>query len=249
MQASSHDVLVESTSIEANAASSSTWADPPAVLPLSPGTHLDFSGQPGESWPDRRTDVIAQAFRSAPLGLHARERASSSTSNPHGEYACLKALLPHLEGVVRPQLAHQLLLLYFAPPEGTLFHNASPYVLTPVLRKSSVLNPASARKTTPALLATMIWVSAQTASLPQLLAPGSRATLCCKLQNLVFKLLHDRDLDNWHRVSGGYSTLLLCDYVLYTDWIQAVLCREPGMALSLRLPETDRRHYQSLMTF
>lgn len=106
---------------------------------------------------------------------------------------------------MRPQLALKLLELYFAPPEGTLFHNASPYVLTPVLRRKSVLGVANARPTTPALLATMIWVTAQTASLPELLAPGSRSSLSSKLQDLVFKLQYERDPENWHRVSGGYT--------------------------------------------
>ncbi|KAJ4990489.1 C6 transcription factor [Stagonosporopsis vannaccii] len=199
MQAYSHDVLIEFPSIEATATTSSTWADLPAVLPLSPSAHVVLNDL---AWPNRRTSTVCQPATSINLEPHKRNRTSSSASNLHAEYACLAALLPHLDGVIRPRLAHQLLQLYFAPPEGTLFHNASPYVLTPVLRKQSVLNPASARSTTPALLATMIWVSAQTASLPQLLAPGSRATLCSKLQDLVFKLLHDRDLDNWQRVSG-----------------------------------------------
>ncbi|KAF1928097.1 uncharacterized protein M421DRAFT_421278 [Didymella exigua CBS 183.55] len=121
-----------------------------------------------------------------------------------GSYACLTPLLPYLSGVLKPQLALQLLELYFAPPEGTLFHNASPYVLTPVLRRKSILDAANARPTTPALLATMIWVTAQTASLPELLAPGARSSLSSKLQDLVFKLQHDRDPDSWQRVSGGH---------------------------------------------
>lgn len=122
-----------------------------------------------------------------------------------GSYTCLAPLLPHLQGIMKPQLALKLLELYFAPPEGTLFHNASPYVLTPVLRRKSVLEFANARPTTPALLATMIWVTAQTASLPELLAPGSRSSLSSKLQDLVFKLQHERDPENWHRVSGDYT--------------------------------------------
>lgn len=213
MQTSSHDVLMESVSIEAIAATS-TWADPPAVQSVSPG---EFSGRLSETWANGTTNSARQTVLSAHRGLHERVRTSSSAGNLPGEYACLAALLPHIEGVIRPQLAYQLLQLYFAPPEGTLFHNASPYVLTPVLRRQSVLNPASTRKTTPALLATMIWVSAQTASLPQLLAPGSRANICCKLQDLVFKLLHDRDLDNWQRVSGESFILISCYSVYCTD--------------------------------
>lgn len=136
---------------------------------------------------------------------HDRQLPSiRSLQTPDSSYACLAPLMPHLAGVLKPQLALKLLELYFAPPEGTLFHNASPYVLTPVLRRTSVLNTIDARPTTPALLATMIWVTAQTASLPELLAPGQRLSLCSKLQDLVFKLQHDRDPDNWQRVAGGH---------------------------------------------
>ncbi|KAJ8118576.1 hypothetical protein OPT61_g457 [Boeremia exigua] len=165
----------------------------PSGLLLSTGSQVTLNHPPGH--------IRSHGSTTRPELLR-QYHAPDPTSSQRSEYACLASLLPHLEGVVQPQLAHKLLQLYFAPPEGTLFHNASPYVLTPILRKDSVLNPASNRSTTPALLATMIWVSAQTASLPQLLAPGSRATLCCKLQDLVFKLLHERDLDNWQRVSG-----------------------------------------------
>jgi|SRR5690242_2629700 len=245
MQASSHDVLMESASIEAIAATS-TWADLPAVPSVSPGA---FDSRLDGPWVNRIPNTVGQTVTSAHRGPHERIRASSSAGSLHGEYACLAALLPHTEGIIRPQLAHQLLQLYFAPPEGTLFHNASPYVLTPVLRRQSVLNPTSTRKTTPALLATMIWVSAQTASLPQLLAPGSRANLCCKLQDLVFKLLHDRDLDNWQRVSGESSILILCYSAQYTDWSQVVSCRRSGTAVPPRRSKTSRCHHRSLMTF
>ncbi|KAH7394287.1 hypothetical protein BKA66DRAFT_600746 [Pyrenochaeta sp. MPI-SDFR-AT-0127] len=123
---------------------------------------------------------------------------------PKDQYACLEPLYSQLDGIIRPQLACELLELYFAPSDGNSFRNASPYVITPVLRKESVLNPTCARPTTTALLATMIWVSAQTASLPQLLLPGSRAELCDKLQILVFQLQHERDQENWQKISGRF---------------------------------------------
>jgi hypothetical protein len=154
-------------------------------------------------WGFGRVDPAARRITN---GYHDRRLPSiHSLQTLDGSYACLAPLLPHLQGIMKPQLALKLLELYFAPPEGTLFHNASPYVLTPVLRRKSILEVANARPTTPALLATMIWVTTQTASLPELLAPGSRSSLSSKLQDLVFKLQHERDPENWHRVSGGYT--------------------------------------------
>ena len=179
-----------------------TWQDVPAQ-------HVSDSGgiTPHRSdkdiWRFGREDAAA---RHTSNGYHDRQLPSIHSLHAlDGSYACLAPLLPHLQGIMRPQLAMKLLELYFAPPEGTLFHNASPYVLTPVLRRKSVLEATNARLTTPALLATMIWVTAQTASLPELLAPGSRSSLSSKLQDLVFKLQHERDPENWHRVSGGYT--------------------------------------------
>lgn len=188
---------------EAAVAAETLWRDQPKASSLSYSTQMALDGLSGHTWSTKRKAPELNDFLSAQPVVQGPSRTSSSAGDLSFDHACLASLLPHLEGIVRPQLAYQLLQLYFAPPEGTLFHNASPYVLTPVLRKEAVLNPASTRSTTPALLATMIWVSAQTASLPQLLAPGSRANLCSKLQDLVFRLLHDRDLDNWQRVSGG----------------------------------------------
>lgn len=133
---------------------------------------------------------------------------------PKDRYACLDPLYPRLDGIIRPQLACELLELYFTPSDGSCFGNASPYVITPVLRRESVLDTTCARPTTTALLATMIWASAQTASLPQLLLPGSRAELCDKLQILVFQLQHERDQDNWQKISGKRASLfhLCCSF-------------------------------------
>lgn len=158
----------------------------------------------GQTWLQGRPNVPGHTTLDGHFGVR-----SSSACEPcirQGEHTSLTELLPHFAGIMSPQLARQLLELYFATSEGALFHNSSPYVLTPVLRRKSVLDPVFARPTTPALLATMIWVSAQTAALPELLAPGSRESLCSKLQDVVLRLQHDRDPDQWQRFSGeSYS--------------------------------------------
>ncbi|OAL47360.1 hypothetical protein IQ07DRAFT_590199 [Pyrenochaeta sp. DS3sAY3a] len=152
----------------------------------------------------RHTDLYFDYATPIDLARDHHFPAQRSPIPPDDRYACLAPLFPQLQGILKPQLACRLLELYFAPSAGSTFYNASPYVITPVLRRESVLDPACTRPTTIALLATMIWVSAQTAPLPQLLAPGARAEVCTKLQMLVFQLQHERDQDSWHRVSGRH---------------------------------------------
>jgi hypothetical protein len=200
---------VDQTSCLPTATAADTWQELPAELPTT-DQHVLV--------PHRSCEDIWRMDATRHISDRNHDRRLPSIHSLHalnGSYACLAPLLPHLQGILRPQLALKLLELYFAPPEGTLFHNASPYVLTPVLRRKSVLEAANSRPTTPALLATMIWVTAQTASLPELLAPGSRLSLSSKLQDLVFKLQHDRDPDNWQRVSGGHTQKSCCGHTTF----------------------------------
>jgi hypothetical protein len=104
-----------------------------------------------------------------------------------------------------PDSACDLLELYFAEPDGSLFESPSPYVLTPVIRKQSLLRPVNPRRTTPALLITMLWVSAQTADVSILLRPGMRNGICERLKTLIMALLRDRDPDNTQDVLGRLS--------------------------------------------
>lgn len=111
-----------------------------------------------------------------------------STRRP---YKCLESLLPFLEGVIDSQAACELLDFYFAQPGNSLFQSASPYVLSHVVRKQSLLYAAQPRETTSALLSTMLWVSAQTADIPLLLLPGKRARVCETLRALAECLIEE----------------------------------------------------------
>jgi len=115
---------------------------------------------------------------------------------------CLEPVLPLLEGIIGPDEACELLEFYFDEAGSSLFRVASPYVLTHVLRKQSLLHPTKPRPTTPALLVTMMWVSAQTADIAVLLIPGSRPRICDALRRLWMELLEKRDRDHWHRAPG-----------------------------------------------
>ena len=118
-------------------------------------------------------------------------------------YKCLESLIPLLPAAVSTDTACELLEFYFAQPGSSLFRSASPYVLTHIIRKRSLLDSSNPRPTTLALLSTMIWVSAQTADLPILLLPGERTKVCEALRELSLRLVHRRDRDNWVRLSDG----------------------------------------------
>jgi hypothetical protein len=125
------------------------------------------------------------------------------TGNP---YRCLIPLLPHPEGVVTELVASSLLDFYFAQAGSSLFRCASPYVLSHVIRSKSLLDPCRPRKTTPALLATMLWIGAQTADLPCLLLPGYRSRVCEALRALIMWLL-DQKLGHDLASAKGGSTV------------------------------------------
>ncbi|KAM0325885.1 hypothetical protein ACHAQA_007188 [Verticillium albo-atrum] len=69
-------------------------------------------------------------------------------------------------------------------------HPMSPYVLGYVFRKRSFLHPTKPRVCQPALLASMLWVAAQTSDAPFLTSiPSARGKICQKLLELTVSLL------------------------------------------------------------
>lgn len=66
----------------------------------------------------------------------------------------------------------------------------SPYVLGFIFRKRSFLHPSKPRQCQPALLASMLWVAAQTSDAPFLTqVPSARGKICQKLLELTVNLL------------------------------------------------------------
>lgn len=117
-------------------------------------------------------------------------------------YRCLDPVLPYLRDIIPASVACDLLDVYGTEPGSSLFRCASPYILTRIFRKKSLLHPTNPRRTTPALLATMLWCSAQTADIVLLHVPGSRAKICNALYDLATSLISDRDPDRWRRIHG-----------------------------------------------
>ncbi|KAI5463076.1 fungal-specific transcription factor domain-containing protein [Mariannaea sp. PMI_226] len=145
-----------------------------------------------------------------PLGYHITSGASPgwgiSMASPPGQfqphipqtnfnnakvrYPVLEPILPHLNNIIPVSLACDLVDLYFQSSSSAQMHPMSPYVLGFVLRKRSFLHPTKPRHCQPALLASMLWVAAQTSDAPLLAStPSARAKICQKLLELTIYLL------------------------------------------------------------
>ncbi|OAA51417.1 Transcription factor [Metarhizium rileyi] len=160
---------------------------------------------------------LPSSFTSAPSTVRAQESFANTTKVPDGaapdslqkgptENCCYKFLdpvLPHIRDILPASVACELLDIFLTDPGSSLFRGASPYILTRIFRKKSVLHPTNPRCTTPALLATILWCVAQTADVMLLHVPGTRAKVVNDLYDLSTSLISKRDPDRWRRVHGG----------------------------------------------
>ncbi|ROW09673.1 hypothetical protein VMCG_02276 [Cytospora schulzeri] len=106
-------------------------------------------------------------------------------------YPVLEPLVPHLENIIPLSLACDLIDLYFSSSSSAQMQPMSPYILGFVFRKPSLLHPSQPRRCQPALLASMLWVAAQTSDAPFLTSiPSARGTICQKLLELTVGLLN-----------------------------------------------------------
>lgn len=105
-------------------------------------------------------------------------------------YPVLEPLVPHLGTIIPLHLACDLIDLYFSSSSSAQMHPMSPYVLGCVFRKRSFLHPSRPRRCQPALLASMLWVAAQTSDASLLTSvPSARSKICRKLLELTVGLL------------------------------------------------------------
>ncbi|KAK2789827.1 hypothetical protein FQN51_002659 [Onygenales sp. PD_10] len=105
-------------------------------------------------------------------------------------YPVLQPVLSHIALIIPPSLACDLLDLYFASSSSIHMCPQSPYVVGYFLRKQSFLHPTRPRQCSPALLASMLWVAAQTSDAAFLTSPPSaRGRVCQKLLELTVGLL------------------------------------------------------------
>ena len=124
----------------------------------------------------------------AQFGGHVQQ---PSFGNGTLRYPVLEPLLPHLGNIVPLSLACDLIDLYFSSSSSAQMHPMSPYILGFVFRKRAFLHPTRPRRCQPALLASMLWVAAQTSDASFLTSvPSARGKTCKKLLELTVSLLN-----------------------------------------------------------
>ncbi|KAE8131711.1 Xylanolytic transcriptional activator xlnR [Aspergillus pseudotamarii] len=105
-------------------------------------------------------------------------------------YPVLQPVLPHIASIIPQSLACDLLDVYFTSFSPSHLSPQSPYVVGYIFRKQSFLHPTKPRVCSPGLLASMLWVAAQTSDAAFLTSPPSaRGRVCQKLLELTVGLL------------------------------------------------------------
>lgn len=126
----------------------------------------------------------------SPPHQHRAHRRNPSCHTSQLRYPVLEPLRPHLGTIIPLSLACDLIDLYFSSSSSAQMHPMSPYVLGYVFRKRSFLHPSRPRMCQPALLASMLWVAAQTSDASLLTSvPSARGLICHKLLELTVSLL------------------------------------------------------------
>ena len=106
-------------------------------------------------------------------------------------YPVLAPLLPYIDSILSTSVACELLEAYFATASTSYVQPTSPNALTSIFRTSSVLARSQPRTTSPTLLASMLWVAAQTSEASVLTESASaRANVCQKLLEVTLDLLN-----------------------------------------------------------
>ncbi|KAH6707556.1 fungal-specific transcription factor domain-containing protein [Leptodontidium sp. MPI-SDFR-AT-0119] len=146
-------------------------------------------------------------------GTYARchDLATIQQPTPPSEcrYPILRPLLPHIKSIMSPTDACDLLDLYFTDPSCSIFEPASPYIIAQVFRKKSFLCSRNPRPTTPALLATMIWVVCQTSTSEIFRSkPRARLNICSELFGVCEALLASEENGNSRKVSEHHNNKL-----------------------------------------
>jgi hypothetical protein len=174
----------------------------PTHYPGNNGTfRLGDSPLPG--FPMGSDTAASPGWISLPSPSNQYQPQVNHNFNPTLRYPVLEPLIPHLGNIIPISLACEMLELYFASSSSALMHPTSPYVLGYVFRKRSVLHPTKPRQCSPALLASMLWVVAQTSDSAFLTAPpSSRGRVCQRLLELTISLLKPLI----HGPSGGGSS-------------------------------------------
>ncbi|CAH0021891.1 unnamed protein product [Clonostachys rhizophaga] len=153
------------------------------------GGYAIGAGAPSPGWGIPFSSPPAAAFGGS--RVHQGSFDSTHQNGPSMRYPVLEPLLPHLGNILPISLACDLIDLYFASSSSAKMHPMSPYVLGFVFRKRAFLHLTRPRRCQPALLASMLWVAAQTSDASFLTSmPSARSKTCQKLLELTVGLLN-----------------------------------------------------------
>ncbi|KAL1981091.1 hypothetical protein VTN96DRAFT_3074 [Rasamsonia emersonii] len=114
----------------------------------------------------------------------------SGTTEPPLKYPVLQPLMPFLEPYLSRNLVYDLLELYFTSAFSTLMHPVCHHIHCYVVRKASFLSRDNPRPSSPALLASMLWVAAlDDRAFALSISPMKRRKICQFLCALTVRLL------------------------------------------------------------
>ncbi|KAL4899223.1 hypothetical protein BDW74DRAFT_189486 [Aspergillus multicolor] len=132
----------------------------------------------------------------------------SGNSNSSCRYPCLVPVIPLLQGTMTADDACELLDIFFSDPETAGAENRCPYVLSPVIKKQSVLMKRNPRPASAAFLVVILWCVSHTTSLAMFRDPTARTRVTQRLYYLSMKLLRARDSDICYRADSKCPPML-----------------------------------------
>lgn len=143
----------------------------------------------GSGWNEGPLPRIVDIWNGAKAAATVQTPGSSSTSASL-KYPVLKPLTPFLEPTLPRRLAFDLLELYFTSAFSTHMHPVCHHIHCYVLRKASFLSFDTPRPSSPALLASMLWVAAlDDRAFALSISPPQRKKICQFLCALTLRLL------------------------------------------------------------
>jgi len=118
------------------------------------------------------------------------DQGQALAAPPGLKYPVLEPVMPFLESNLPRRLVCELLELYFTSAFSTHMHPVCHHIHCYVLRKASFLSTDSPRPSTPALLASMLWVAAvDDRAFSLSISPLQRRKICQFLCALTIRLL------------------------------------------------------------
>jgi hypothetical protein len=158
----------------------------------------DLFGSAG--WPDGSFIGPLETLGTAEIGgyqlprpasrIRMGQAPSSGSTEPALKYPVLQPLMPFLGSYLPKALVFDLLELYFTSAFSTHMHPVCHHIHCYVLRKASFLSRDNPRPSSPALLASMLWVAAlDDRAFALAISPSKRRRTCQFLCALTVRLL------------------------------------------------------------